>query len=113
MKMNGTNATGLANPGGRRSSWPVMALLLVVGSWLVVSPLVLSTTRVTAGLISAVTGGLVLAVLAGWAMAARNPIPPQAIACFFGLWLLMAPRCGSSATGRTALLGWSPSPPRT
>jgi hypothetical protein len=87
MTMNGTNVTGLAVPGRRRRSRPVMALL-VVGGWLVVSPLVLSTSRVTTGLVSAVTGGLVLAVLAGWAMAARNPVPPLAIACFFGLWLL-------------------------
>jgi LPXTG-motif cell wall-anchored protein len=71
-------------------SWPVNALL-ALGGWLVVSPLVLSTTRVTAGLVSAVTGGLALAVLAGWARVARNRIPPLAIACSLGLWLLLAP----------------------
>ena len=71
-------------------SWAVNALL-ALGGWLVVSPLVLSTTRVNAGLVSAVTGGLALAVLAGWARVARNRIPPLAIACFLGLWLLLAP----------------------
>jgi hypothetical protein len=65
--------------------------LLAVGGWLVVSPLVLSTIRVTAGLVSAVVGGLAVAVLAGWALAARNRVPPLAIACFFGLWLVLAP----------------------
>jgi hypothetical protein len=65
--------------------------LLVIGGWLVVSPLVLSTTRVTAGMVSAVGGGLALLALAGWARAARNPVPPLAIAMSFGLWLLVAP----------------------
>ena len=90
MAMNGNNGTRLAGSGGHRGSWPVYALL-VVGGWLVVSPVVLSTTRVTAGVVSAVTGGLALAVLAGWAMGARNRIPPLALACSFGLWLLAAP----------------------
>jgi hypothetical protein len=88
MKVN--DATAPARPGGRRGSWPVNALL-ALGGWLVVSPLVLSTTRVTAGLVSAVAGGLALAVLAGWARVARNRIPPLAIACSLGLWLLLAP----------------------
>jgi hypothetical protein len=30
-------------------------------------------------------------VLAGWARVARNRIPPLAIACSLGLWLLLAP----------------------
>jgi hypothetical protein len=68
--MNGNGDTWLARPGGPSGSWPVNALLAVAG-WLVISPLVLSTTRVSAGLLSAVTGGLALAVLAGWAMVAR------------------------------------------
>jgi hypothetical protein len=88
MKVN--DATAPARPGGRRGSWPVNALL-ALGGWLVVSPLVLSTTRVTAGLVSAVAGGLALVVLAGWARVARNRIPPLAIACSLGLWLLLAP----------------------
>jgi hypothetical protein len=71
-------------------SWPVNALL-ALGGWLVVSPLVLSTTRVTAGLVSAVTSGLALLVLASWAWVARNRVPPLAIACAFSLWLLLAP----------------------
>jgi hypothetical protein len=109
MTMNGTDGTGLASPGGRRSSRAVMGLL-VVGGWLVVSPLVLSTTLVTAGLISAVTGGLVLAVLACWAMAARNRIPPLAIACFFGLWLLVAPSLWEFGDGAdTGLVPITPS----
>ena len=65
--------------------------LLILGGWLVVSPLVLSTSRVTAGMVSAVGGGLALLALAGWARAARNPVPPLAIAMSFGLWLVVAP----------------------
>ena len=75
---------------GRRRSWATGALL-ALGGWLVVSPLVLSTTRVTAGVVSAVGSGLALAVLAAWARTARNQIPPLAIAMSFGLWLLVAP----------------------
>ena len=110
MTMNGTDGTGLASPGGRRSSRAVMGLL-VVGGWLVVSPLVLSTTRVAAGLVSAVTGGLALAVLAGWAMAARNRIPPLAIACFFGLWLLLVPSLWEFRDGVASAPGLVPIPP--
>jgi len=76
--------------GGRRRSWATGALL-ALGGWLVVSPLLLSTTRVTAGVVSAVGSGLALAVLAAWARTARNQIPPLAIAMSFGLWLLVAP----------------------
>jgi LPXTG-motif cell wall-anchored protein len=71
-------------------SWAVNALL-ALGGWLVVSPLALSTTQVTACLVSAVTGGLALLVLAGWARVACNRVPPLAIACSLGLWLLLAP----------------------
>jgi hypothetical protein len=71
-------------------SWAVNALL-ALGGWLVVSPLALSTIQVTACLVSAVTGGLALLVLAGWARVARNRVPPLAIACSLGLWLLLAP----------------------
>jgi hypothetical protein len=110
MTMNGTNGTGLAGPGGRDGSRAVMALL-VVGGWLVVSPLVLSTTRVTAGLVSAVAGGLALAVLAGWAMAARNRIPPLAIACCFGLWLLLAPSLWEFGDGVDSAPGLVPIAP--
>ena len=49
-----------AGTAGRHHSWPLGALL-AVGGWLVVSPLVLSTTRVTAGVVSAVAGGLAVA----------------------------------------------------
>jgi hypothetical protein len=71
-------------------SWPATALL-ALAAWLVVSPLVLSTTQVTGGLFSAVTSGLALAVLAGWERAGRNPVPPVMIAMSFGLWLLLTP----------------------
>lgn len=74
----------------RRRSWATGALL-VLGGWLVVSPLVLSTTRVTAGMVSAVGSGLALLVLTGWARVARNPVPPLAIAISFGLWLVVVP----------------------
>jgi hypothetical protein len=77
---------------------PINALL-AVGGWLLISPLVLSTTRVTTGVASAVTTGLALIVLAGWARMARNPIPPLAIACAFGLWLLAAPSVWEFADG--------------
>ena len=88
--MQHDNATAPAGTAGRGGSWPVEALL-AVAAWLVVSPLVLSTIRVTAGVVSAVGGGLAVAVLAGWALAARNRVPPLAIAWFFGLWLVLAP----------------------
>jgi hypothetical protein len=65
--------------------------LVAVGGWLVLSPLVLSTTPVTAGMVSAVASGLALALLAAWALLARNRVPPLVIACTFGLWLVLAP----------------------
>jgi hypothetical protein len=109
LEVKRNNGLGLASPGRRRSPRVVMGLL-VVGGWLVVSPLVLSTTRVTAGLVSAVTGGLALAVLAGWAMAARNRIPPLAIACCYGLWLLLAPSLWEFSDGAdTRLVPITPS----
>jgi hypothetical protein len=67
--MSGSDGTRRPGPGRRRGSWPANALL-ALGAWLVVSPLVWSTTRVTAGLVSAVTSGLALVVLAGWALLA-------------------------------------------
>jgi hypothetical protein len=88
--MNGFHGIRPARRGGRRRSWPI-GTLLALGGWLVVSPLVLSTTRVTAGLVSAVGSGLALAALAAWAWSARNQVPPLAIAMAFGLWLLAAP----------------------
>jgi len=88
--MNGNDGTRAAGRGDRRRSWATGALL-GLGGWLVVSPLVLSTTRVTAGMVSAVGSGLALLVLAAWARAARNPVPPLAIAMSFGLWLVAVP----------------------
>jgi hypothetical protein len=88
--VNGNDGIQATARGRRRGSWPTNALL-ALGGWLVVSPLVLSTTRVTAGVVGAVTSGLALAVLAAWARVARNRIPPLAIAVSFGLWLLAAP----------------------
>jgi LPXTG-motif cell wall-anchored protein len=76
--------------GMRRNDGLVMGLV-AVGGWLVLSPLVLSTTPVTAGMVSAVAGGLALALLAAWALLARNRVPPLALACTFGLWLVLAP----------------------
>jgi hypothetical protein len=110
MKVQHNNGTEPAGPAGRRESWPVKALL-ALGGWLVVSPLVLSTTRVTAGTVSAVTGGFALAVLVGWAMAARNRIPPLAIACFFGLWLLLVPSLWEFGDGVDSTPGLVPIPP--
>jgi hypothetical protein len=117
MAMNATDSTdginginGINGTGGRHSSRAVMALL-AVGGWLVVSPLVLLTTRVTAGLVSAVAGGLALAVLAGWAVAARNRIPPLAIACFIGLWLLLVPSLWEFPDGVDSTPGLVPIPP--
>jgi tRNA A-37 threonylcarbamoyl transferase component Bud32/membrane-associated phospholipid phosphatase len=88
--MNGNDGIRAAGRGDRRRSWATGALL-ALGGWLMVSPLVLSTTRVTAGMVSAVGSVLALLVLAGWARAARNPVPPLAIAMSFGLWLVAAP----------------------
>ena len=94
----------------RNNSWTVRALL-AVGGWLVVSPLVLSTTRVSAGLISAVAGGLAVAVLAGLALVARNRVPPLAIACCFGLWLLLVPSLWEFGDGVDSVPGLVPIPP--
>jgi hypothetical protein len=75
---------------GRVDAWTAK-VLLGLGGWLVVSPIVLSTTPVTAGMVSAVASGLAVSVLAGWALLARNRVPPLAVACCFGLWLVLAP----------------------
>ena len=74
----------------RRPPWPATALL-VLGAWLVVSPLVLGTAQITAGATSAVTSGMALIVLAVWAHVACNRIPPMLIVLAFGGWLLLAP----------------------
>jgi hypothetical protein len=110
MKVQHNNGTEPAGPAGRRESWPVKALL-AVGGWLVVSPLVLSSTRVTAGVVSAVAGGLALAVLAGWALAARNRLPPLAVACCFGLWLVLAPSLWEFGDGVDSAPGLVPIAP--
>ena len=89
--MNTNHAIAATQHARRRyQAWPTTTLL-ALAAWLVVSPLVLSTTRVTAGGVSAVSAGLALAVLAVWARAGRNRIPPFMIALSFGLWLLLAP----------------------
>jgi hypothetical protein len=113
--MNGFHGIRAAGRGGRRRSWPTEALL-VLGCWLVVSPLVLSTTWVTAGMVSAVGGGLALAALAAWAWSARNQVPPLAIAMSFGLWLLAAPslwefRDGVDAWELVPIPGWEVTEP--
>jgi LPXTG-motif cell wall-anchored protein len=94
----------------RRNDALVMALV-AVGAWLVLSPLVLSTTRVTAGLVSAVAGGLALALLAAWALLARNRVPPLAIACTFGLWLVLAPSLWEFGDGVDSTPGLVPIAP--
>jgi hypothetical protein len=94
----------------RNNSWTVRALL-AVGAWLVVSPLALSTTRVSAGVVSAVAGGLAVAVMAGWALVARNRVPPLAITCFFGLWLLLVPSFWEFGDGVDSVPGLVPIPP--
>jgi DNA-binding transcriptional LysR family regulator len=111
MKVQHPNGSRPAGTAGRHHSWQLRALL-AVGGWLVVSPLVLSTTRVTAGVVSAVAGGLGVAVLAGWALAARNQIPPWPSPASSVCGWCWSPRCGSSATGWTAARGWSRSPRR-
>jgi MFS-type transporter involved in bile tolerance (Atg22 family) len=97
--MNGNDGIGATGRGRRHGSWQMNALL-ALGGWLVVSPLVLSTTQVTAGVVSAVTTGLALAVLAGLARRAGNPIPPLMIALAFGLWLVLAPLLWEFGYGR-------------
>jgi hypothetical protein len=74
---------------------------------------VLATTRVTAGLVSAVGGGLALMVVTGWALAARNRVPHLAIVCFLGLWLVLAPSLWEFGDGVDSAPGWSRSPRRT
>ena len=107
--MSGNDRIRATEDGPRHQSWPT-STLLALGAWLVVSPLVLSTTRVTAGIFSAVTSGLVLVVLAVWARAGRNPIPPFMIALSFGLWLLLAPSAWEFRDGAdTGLVPITPS----
>lgn len=107
--MNGDNNIGATEHGSRHHSW-LTNTLLALGAWLVVSPLVLSTTRVTVGVFSAITSGLALAVLAAWARAGRNPIPPFMIALSFGLWLLLAPSAWEFRDGAdTGLVPITPS----
>jgi hypothetical protein len=101
MHMTGNNAAGMTAPDRSRRSWPARALL-ALGAWLVVSPLVLSTMRVTAGAVSAVSAGLALVVLAGWARVARNRVSPMLIALSFGVWLVLAPSMWEFADGTDA-----------
>jgi hypothetical protein len=98
--MNSTD-NGTAAPDRGRRSWPATAML-IIGAWLVVSPLVLGTSRVTAGATSAVTSGLALIVLAGWERVARNRVPPMLLALGFGGWLLLAPSMWEFADGTDA-----------
>jgi len=108
--MNANWAIAATEHGRHQSrSWPTTALL-ALAAWLVVSPLVLATTPVTAGLFSAVTSGLALAVLAGWARAGRNRIPPCMIAMSFGLWRVPAPTMWEFGDGAdTGLVPITPS----
>ena len=108
--MNGNDGTGVTARRRDRGSWPTTGLLALAG-WLVVSPLVLHTTRVTAGAVSAVISGLALAVLAGWRHMTGNRIPPLAIACSFALWLLLAPSLWEFSDGVDSDPGLVPVPP--
>jgi hypothetical protein len=96
--MNGNDGIGATEHGRRRPPWLANGLL-VLGAWLVVSPLLLGTAQVTAGATSAVTGGLALIVLSGWTRVARNRVPPMLIALAFGVWLLLAPSMWEFADG--------------
>jgi hypothetical protein len=82
----------------RRPSWLANGLL-VLGAWLVLSPMLLGTAQVTAGATSAVTSGLALMVLSGWTRVAHNRVPPMLIALAFGVWLLLAPSIWEFADG--------------
>jgi hypothetical protein len=108
--MKSDDSLAQAGPAGGPETWPVVALA-AVGGWLVVSPLVLSTTRVTAGLVSAVAAGLALAVLAGWALLAGNRVPPLVIACFLGLWLVLVPSLWEFGDGVDSAPGLVPVAP--
>jgi hypothetical protein len=107
MKRN----NGIGPAGSGRLETSMVRALVAVGAWLVISPLVLSTTRVTVGLASAVASGLAVAVLAGLALVARNRVPPLAIACFFGLWLLLVPSFWEFGDGVDSVPGLVPIPP--
>jgi hypothetical protein len=115
MHVNGSDGTRTIGRGGCHRPRPTNALL-ALGGWLVVSPLVLSATRVTAGVASAVTAGLALVVLAGWARAARDPVPHWLIALAFGLWLLLAPSLwefgdGADSPGLVPIPPWQVTEP--
>jgi peptidoglycan/LPS O-acetylase OafA/YrhL len=108
-QMNASDAVRATAHDRRRRSWPANGLL-ALGAWLVVSPLVLGTARVTAGAVSAVTGGLALVVLSGWAGVASNRVPPRLIALSFGVWLLLAPSMWEFSDGvDTGLVPITPS----
>jgi membrane protein implicated in regulation of membrane protease activity len=80
-----------------RRSWSLTALQLVKG-WLVVSPLLLSTLRVTPGAVSAIAGGLALVVLGAWARVAGNRVPPQLLALAAAALVATRRGKGGSAT---------------
>jgi hypothetical protein len=109
-QVHGNDDAGVAARDRHRPPWPATALL-ALGAWLLVSPLVLGTAQVTAGAVSAVAGGLAVAVLAGWALLAGNRIPPLAIACFFGLWLVLAPSLWEFGDGVDSAPGLVPIAP--
>jgi hypothetical protein len=89
--VNGNDGTRTTGHGRRAGCWPPTHALLALGGWLVVSPLVLATTRDTPDVVSAITSGLVLVVLASWAHMGRNRVAPLVIVLAFGVWLLLAP----------------------
>ena len=98
--MDGTHGTGTAAP-DRRRTWTANALL-VLGIWLVVSPVVLGAAEVTAGLVSAVSSGVALVILSAWLRLAGNRVPPLLLALAFGGWLLLVPSMWEFADGTDA-----------
>jgi hypothetical protein len=110
IEVKRNDGTGKTAPGRRPAAWPAVALP-ALGGWLVVSPLLLSTTRDTAGTASAVGGGVALIVLAVWARVARNRVPPLAIALSVGVWLSLAPSLWEFANGEDSVPGLVPIPP--
>jgi hypothetical protein len=96
--MHASDAVAVTAHDRRRRFWPANALL-TLGAWLVVSPLVLGTLQVTAGVVVVVSSGVALIILSVWLRRGRNPVPPLLVALAFGGWLLLAPSLWEFADG--------------
>jgi hypothetical protein len=92
-----------AQASGRASTAPPWQTygLLVLGIWLIVSPLVLHDAPVTPAWVSGLLSGLALVALAAWSGARRRPVTPWVIALTVGLWLLVAPSLWEFGDGAT------------